>query len=440
MTSSLSPLGTALTIIFVISLLALFAQLLFLLHRRRRRNLRRDIPIHVHENVPEPSSSSKELLLFLFCLRNKKANLSRVEADPSPDSPDPAEMELIDLLKLHDMYGPSRFLFTIKEEEKEDLESEKSLCSSAEKTKSMSLQECMKIEEESPENSPESPENSPELPAILPEFPETLPELPGNFPEFPEAVLVGEEVLEEVVAAVAIDYDPKFTENETTPFTTPCDSPFYLTPVASPTREFAYICGGAAGAFAKTAVAPLERVKIIMQTRTEGFNSLGVYQSLKKIWKHEGIVGFYKGNGASVLLIVPYAALHFMAYERYRGWILNNYDSVVGTWSFVDLLAGSTAGGTATITYPLDVVRRQTQVEHLQPPLKCKEFYLQNRNTFDRLSSIVRNQGWRQLFAGLSINYMKIVPTVEIGFTAYDTMKAWLHTPPRQKTKSISTV
>ncbi|KAJ8565245.1 hypothetical protein K7X08_007821 [Anisodus acutangulus] len=232
MTSSLSPLGTALTIIFVISLLALFAQLLFLLYRRRRRrrNLRRDIPIHVHENVPEPSSSSKELLLFLFCLRNKKTNLSRVEADPSPDSPDPAEMELIDLLKLHDMYGPSRFLFTIKEEEKEDLESEKSLCSSAEKTKSMSLQECMKIDEE-------SPGNSPELPAILPEFPETLPELPANFPEFPEAVLVGEDLPEEVVAAVAIDYDPKFTENETTPFTTPCDSPFYLTPVASPTRE-----------------------------------------------------------------------------------------------------------------------------------------------------------------------------------------------------------
>ncbi|OIS97478.1 PREDICTED: mitochondrial substrate carrier family protein P [Nicotiana attenuata] len=301
------------------------------------------------------------------------------------------------------------------------------------------------------------------------------------------------------------------------------------------------IAGGAAGAFAKTAVAPLERVKILLQTRTEGFHSLGVYQSLKKLLKHEGVIGFYKGNGASVLRIVPYAALHYMTYERYRGWILNNY-SALGTGPVVDLLAGSASGGTAvlctypldlartklayqfkdtrgnlgngirpthpqysgiknvlesvykegglrglyrgvgptligilpyaglkfyvyeelkrhvpeeqqtsilmrlscgaiagllgqTFTYPLDVVRRQMQVEHLQPSMQGRARY---KNTLDGLSYIVRNQGWRQLFAGLSVNYMKIVPSVAIGFTAYDTMKACLHIPPRQKSKSIA--
>lgn len=30
------------------------------------------------------------------------------------------------------------------------------------------------------------------------------------------------------------------------------------------------------------------------------------------------------------------------------------------------------------------------------------------RNTYEGLTSIVRNQGWRQLFAGLSINYIKV--------------------------------
>lgn len=117
------------------------------------------------------------------------------------------------------------------------------------------------------------------------------------------------------------------------------------------------IAGGAAGAFAKTAVAPLERIKILLQTRTEGFHSLGVYQSLKKVLKHEGGLGFYKGNGASVLRIVPYAALHFMTYERYRDWILVHYSSL-GTGPIIDLLAGSAAGGTAVLcTYPLDLAR-----------------------------------------------------------------------------------
>ncbi|OAY26875.1 mitochondrial carrier protein CoAc1 [Manihot esculenta] len=322
----------------------------------------------------------------------------------------------------------------------------------------------------------------------------------------------------------------------------------------SPTRrQFSYvdtmpvyvkelIAGGVAGGFAKTAVAPLERTKILLQTRTEGFQSLGVFHSLKKLLKHEGILGFYKGNGASVVRIVPYAALHFMTYEQYRGWILSNCPAL-GSGPVVDLLAGSVAGGTAvlctypldlartklayqvldtsgsircksvcvppaygglkdvlrgvykeggiralyrgigptllgilpyaglkfyvyeelkrhvpeehqksimmrlacgafaglfgqTFTYPLDVVRRQMQVENLQPSIQGRVRY---RSTLDGLSTIVRNQGWRQLFAGLSINYIKIVPSVAIGFTAYDMMKIWLRIPPRHNSQSVST-
>ncbi|KAL3500400.1 hypothetical protein ACH5RR_039493 [Cinchona calisaya] len=64
-----------------------------------------------------------------------------------------------------------------------------------------------------------------------------------------------------------------------------------------------------------------------------------------------------RGNGASVLRIVPYAALHFMTYEQYRCWILDNY-SAFGTGPIVDLLAGSAAGGTTVLcTYPLDLAR-----------------------------------------------------------------------------------
>ncbi|KAK0571889.1 hypothetical protein LWI29_023160 [Acer saccharum] len=303
------------------------------------------------------------------------------------------------------------------------------------------------------------------------------------------------------------------------------------------------LAGGAAGAFAKTAVAPLERIKILLQTRTEGFQSLGVHQSLKKLMKQEGVIGFYKGNGASVLRIVPYAALHFMTYEQYRVWILNNYPGL-GSGPVIDLLAGSVAGGTAvlctypldlartklayqvvdtrgnfqsgmrslcaqpaysgirdvltsvykeggvralyrgigptligilpyaglkfyvyeelkrhvpeehqksivmrlscgalagllgqTFTYPLDVVRRQMQVENMKSPIQGDAKY---RNTLEGLTSIVRNQGYKQLFSGLSINYIKIVPSVAIGFTAYDMMKVWLRIPPRQKSQSIS--
>ncbi|CAL9109670.1 unnamed protein product [Musa acuminata var. zebrina] len=303
------------------------------------------------------------------------------------------------------------------------------------------------------------------------------------------------------------------------------------------------IAGGAAGAFSKTAVAPLERIKIILQTRTEGFKSLGILQSLRKLWQHEGFFGFYKGNGASVLRIVPYAALHFMTYEQYRCWILNNHSSFI-SGPFVDLLAGSAAGGTAvlctypldlartklayqvnspgrlssglrmfspqpaytgigdvfkkvymeggirslyrgvgptligilpyaglkfyiyedlkarvpeeyqksvvlrlscgalaglfgqTLTYPLDVVRRQMQVQNQQSLNHPGAPLI--RGTVQGLSFILHTQGWRQLFAGLSLNYVKVVPSVAIGFTAYDMMKTLLRVPPRAKSPAPS--
>ncbi|PKI62044.1 hypothetical protein CRG98_017417 [Punica granatum] len=295
------------------------------------------------------------------------------------------------------------------------------------------------------------------------------------------------------------------------------------------------IAGGVAGGVAKTAVAPLERVKILFQTRRSEFHSIGLLGSIKKIAKTEGVMGFYRGNGASVARIVPYAALHYMAYEQYRRWIIDRFPNV-GRGPVLDLVAGSFAGGTAvlftypldlvrtklayqvggsaklpikgllsseqvyrgildcfsktyreagirglyrgvapslygifpyaglkfyfyeemkrhvpeehkrditvklvcgsvagllgqTFTYPLDVVRRQMQVER---------FLVSNstvavKGTMETLAMIVEKQGWKQLFSGLSINYLKVVPSVAIGFTIYDVMKSCLRVPSRDE-------
>lgn len=45
------------------------------------------------------------------------------------------------------------------------------------------------------------------------------------------------------------------------------------------------------------------------------------------------------------------------------------------------------------------------QVEHLQP---SSTGVVEYRSTREGLATIVRSQGWRQLFAGLSINYIKV--------------------------------
>ncbi|CAH8275306.1 unnamed protein product [Arabidopsis lyrata] len=295
------------------------------------------------------------------------------------------------------------------------------------------------------------------------------------------------------------------------------------------------IAGGVTGGIAKTAVAPLERIKILFQTRRDEFKRIGLVGSINKIGKTEGLMGFYRGNGASVARIVPYAALHYMAYEEYRRWIIFGFpDTTRGP--LLDLVAGSFAGGTAvlftypldlvrtklayqvvgsakaqvksfpmeqivyrgitdcfsrtyresgfrglyrgvapslygifpyaglkfyfyeemkrhvppehkkdislklicgsvagllgqTLTYPLDVVRRQMQVERLYSAVKEET----RRGTMQTLFKIAREEGWKQLFSGLSINYLKVVPSVAIGFTVYDIMKLHLRVPPREE-------
>ncbi|KAF9599826.1 hypothetical protein IFM89_001772 [Coptis chinensis] len=293
------------------------------------------------------------------------------------------------------------------------------------------------------------------------------------------------------------------------------------------------VAGGVAGGFAKTVVAPLERVKILFQTRRADFHSIGLLGSFKKIANTEGILGFYRGNGASVARIVPYAALHYMMYEQYRRWIILGFPDI-GRGPGLDLMAGSFSGGTAvlftypldlvrtklayqvfepsklnikrmphaeqfykgifdcfkkihkesgirglyrgvapslygifpysglkfyfyeemksyvpekhkkditvklfcgsvagllgqTFTYPLDVVRRQMQVQRISASNS-----VEMKGTMQTLVTIVQNEGWKQLFSGLSINYLKVVPSVAIGFTVYDTMKLWLRVPSRE--------
>ncbi|KAK6126445.1 hypothetical protein DH2020_039833 [Rehmannia glutinosa] len=212
----LSKLGTALTIIFAISLLVLFAELFYVLWRRRvfRRQTNNvggggdgDVVSHFSSSDSTFSTSiaSSKDLLYFFCVRpqfrlersSATANIN-TEANNLNSNPQP-EIEVIDidLLKIQGMFGPPRFLFTIKEEEREDLESsgEKSLC-------------------------------------------------PALGKEVTKKIDDGDEIrvsLEEYLKAAAEESVVAETKDlrvdDATPFSTPCASPMYFTPSASPVHE-----------------------------------------------------------------------------------------------------------------------------------------------------------------------------------------------------------
>lgn len=75
---------------------------------------------------------------------------------------------------------------------------------------------------------------------------------------------------------------------------------------------------GIAGMCSKTAVAPLDRIKILLQAHQSHYKHLGVFSGLLNIVKKESFLALYKGNGAQMVRIFPYAATQFTAFEIYK--------------------------------------------------------------------------------------------------------------------------
>ncbi|XVE76545.1 hypothetical protein DITRI_Ditri12bG0182200 [Diplodiscus trichospermus] len=133
-------------------------------------------------------------------------------------------------------------------------------------------------------------------------------------------------------------------------------------------RDAAIFAAGAiAGASAKTVTAPLDRIKLLMQThglragQESAKKASGFIEAIVLIGKDEGIKGYWKGNLPQVIRVVPYSAVQLFAYETYKK-LFKGKDgelSVIGR-----LAAGACAGMTSTfITYPLDVLRLRLAVE-----------------------------------------------------------------------------
>ena len=70
---------------------------------------------------------------------------------------------------------------------------------------------------------------------------------------------------------------------------------------------------------------------------------------------HESVLALYKGNGAQMVRIFPYAATQFTSFEIYKKMLENVMSSHPHAAKFV---AGAAAGITAVLlTYPLDTIR-----------------------------------------------------------------------------------
>ncbi|XP_061458154.1 mitochondrial coenzyme A transporter SLC25A42 isoform X2 [Rhineura floridana] len=175
------------------------------------------------------------------------------------------------------------------------------------------------------------------------------------------------------------------------------------------------ISGALAGAVAKTAVAPLDRTKIIFQVSSNRFSAKEAYRLIYRTYLNDGFFSLWRGNSATMVRVIPYAAIQFCAHEEYKK-ILGSYYGFQGKAlpPLPRFIAGSLAGTTAAmLTYPLDLVRARMAVTP-------KEMYSNIVHVFIRIS---REEGLKTLYQGFTPTILGVIPYAGLSFFTYETLK-----------------
>ncbi|GAA6222316.1 mitochondrial coenzyme A transporter SLC25A42 [Lates japonicus] len=183
------------------------------------------------------------------------------------------------------------------------------------------------------------------------------------------------------------------------------------------------LCGAFAGAVAKTVIAPLDRTKIIFQVSSKRFSAKEAFRLIYCTYMKDGLLSLWRGNSATMVRVMPYAAIQFCSHEQYKK-LLGNYYGYQGKAlpPFPRFLAGSLAGTTAAmLTYPLDMVRARMAVT-------AREMYCNIMHVFVRIS---QEEGVKTLYRGFTPTILGVIPYAGITFFTYETLKK-LHT---EKTK-----
>ncbi|XP_076830394.1 solute carrier family 25 member 16 [Brachyhypopomus gauderio] len=178
-------------------------------------------------------------------------------------------------------------------------------------------------------------------------------------------------------------------------------------------RSFA--AGGVAGCCAKTTIAPLDRVKILLQAHNPHYKHLGVCETLRAVPRKEGFLGLYKGNGAMMVRIFPYGAIQFMAFDHYKKFL----STKLGISGHIHrLMAGSLAGMTAVIcTYPLDVIRARLAFQ-----VTGEHRYTGIANAFYTI--YLKEGGVSGFYRGLTPTIIGMAPYAGFSFFTFGTLKS----------------
>lgn len=187
-----------------------------------------------------------------------------------------------------------------------------------------------------------------------------------------------------------------------------------------------FLSGGISGVVAKTVMAPVERVKLLLQTQESNERIVRPYKGISdcfsRILKEEGGAAFWRGNMANVIRYFPTQALNFSIKDSLQR-NFGKVDRIEHPYKFIlkNLLAGGIAGSiSSTIVYPLDLARTRLGVD-----VAKANGQRQFNGIGDCLKSIYKTDGIRGLYRGAEAAIFGIFIYRGLYFGVYDSGKAF---------------
>lgn len=175
------------------------------------------------------------------------------------------------------------------------------------------------------------------------------------------------------------------------------------------------VCGSIAGAFSKTMVAPVDRVRILFQVSDKrAFSLRSAFDVARQIVQESGPQGLWRGNVATLWRVVPFSGIQFLVWDAAHTH-LKAHRAFANNAQLAALLAGASAGVSATIaTYPLDLLRARQAVG------------FNYKNYPAAVEEIVMAEGPRGLFKGLAPTVMGMLPYSAVSFSTFEALKCEL--------------
>ncbi|XP_006131864.1 ADP/ATP translocase 4 [Pelodiscus sinensis] len=193
------------------------------------------------------------------------------------------------------------------------------------------------------------------------------------------------------------------------------------------------MAGGIAAAVSKTTVAPIERVKLLLQVQGSS-KQIRVDQQYKgmidcfvRIPQEQGFLSFWRGNLANVIRYFPTQALNFAFKDKYKQIFMAGVDKdkQFWKWFFANLASGGAAGATSLcVVYPLDFARTRLAAD-IGKGLAERQF----KGLGDCIFKIAKSDGLVGLYQGFGVSVQGIIVYRASYFGCYDTIKGLLPNP-----------